>query len=93
VIDSGGDISGRVALPICYGIIRMPERRRECGRWLTKTGLSVGGVCLGALGKYRDLPSGALAKRSWFDFGMRIGWHVHCDWLPLLFVQLFNYCT
>jgi hypothetical protein len=42
------DIIGRVALLIRYGIIRMAERRRVCGRRLAETGLSVGGVCLGA---------------------------------------------
>ena len=78
-----GDIIGRVALLICYGIIRMAERRRVCGRWLTKTGLSVGGVCLEAFGKHRDPSSEALATRSLCDFGREIGWHAHCDWLPL----------
>jgi hypothetical protein len=78
------DIIGRVALLIRYGIIRMAERRRVCGRWLAETGLSVGGVCLGAFGKYRDPSSEALATRSWSDFGTEIEWHVHCEWLPLL---------
>jgi len=61
----------------------MAERRRVCGRWLAKTGLSVGGVCLGAFGRYRDPSSEALATRSSSDFGMETGWHVHCGWLPL----------
>jgi hypothetical protein len=82
-----GDIIERVALLIRYGTIRMAERCRVCGRRLAKTGLSVGGVCLGAFGKYRDLPSEALATRSSFDFGMKSEWHVHCGWLPLFTVN------
>ena len=58
------DIIGRVAALIRYGIIRMAEKRRVCERWLAETGLSVGGVCLGAFRKYRDLSSEALAIRS-----------------------------
>jgi hypothetical protein len=77
-------IIGQVALLIRYSTIRMAERCWVCGRWLAKTGLSVGGVCLGAFGKYRELSSEALAIRSLFDFGTKIGWHAHCDWLQLL---------
>jgi hypothetical protein len=80
-----GNIIERVALLIRYGIIRMAERCRICGRWLAETGLSVGGVCLGAFGKYCDLSAEALTTRSWFDFGMKIGWHVHCEWLQLFY--------
>jgi hypothetical protein len=77
------EIIERVALLIRYGIIRMAENCRVCGRWLAETGLSVDGVCLGASGRYRDLPTEALATRSSFDFGIEFGWHVHCEWLPL----------
>jgi hypothetical protein len=72
-----GDIIERVALLIRYGTIRMAERSRVCGRWLAETGLSVGGICLGAFERYRDLSKEALATRSSFDFGMKTGWHVH----------------
>jgi hypothetical protein len=33
------------------------------GTWLAETGLSVGGVCLGAFGEYRDLRKGSREKK------------------------------
>ena len=59
---------------------------RVCGRWLAKQDIQWAEIVLKRSDEYRRSQAAFATdrfSRSSVDFGMEIGWHDHCGWLPL----------